>query len=92
MANNWENGEFTINTDKNRLQIDVIQQFLNCIESYWAKTRTREQTLAAIKNSLTFGVYKGENLIGFARVVSDFATFAYVGDVFILRRISRRKV
>jgi GNAT superfamily N-acetyltransferase len=79
----WQNGEFTISTARGRLQIDVIQRYL-AEESYWAQTRTREQTVRAIKNSLPFGVYKGENLIGFARVVTDFATFAYLGDVFIL--------
>jgi GNAT superfamily N-acetyltransferase len=79
----WQNGEFTINTDRNRLQIDAIHKYLT-EESYWARERTRGQTERAIKNSLPFGVYKGENLIGFARVVSDFATFAYLGDVFIL--------
>jgi GNAT superfamily N-acetyltransferase len=72
-----------ISTDENRLQIDAIHKFLT-EESYWARERTREQTERAIKNSLPFGVYKGENLIGFARVVSDYATFAYLGDVFIL--------
>ncbi len=85
----WQNSNFTISTDKNRLQIDVIQRFLT-EESYWAKTRTREQTLTAINNSLTFGIYKGENQIGFARVVSDFATFAYLGDVFILEEFRGR--
>jgi GNAT superfamily N-acetyltransferase len=80
---NWQNGEFTISTDENLLQIDVIQKFLT-EDSYWAKTRTKEQTETAIKKSLPFGVYKGENLIGFARVVTDYATFAYLGDVFIL--------
>lgn len=79
----WQNGEFTISTDRNRLQIDVIHRYLS-EESYWAQNRTREQTETAIKNSLCFGVYNGENLIGFARVVTDFATFAYLGDVFIL--------
>lgn len=79
----WQNGKFTISTDRNRLQIDAIHKFLS-EESYWAKKRTREQTITAIKNSLPFGVYKGENQIGFARVVSDFATFAYLGDVYIL--------
>jgi GNAT superfamily N-acetyltransferase len=79
----WQNGEFTVSTDRNRLQIDAIHKYLS-EESYWAQTRTREQTERAIKNSLPFGVYKGENLIGFARVVTDFATFAYLGDVFIL--------
>ncbi len=79
----WQHGEFTISTDRNRLQIDVIHRYLS-EESYWAKERTREQTETAIKNSLPFGVYQGENQIGFARVVTDFATFAYLGDVFIL--------
>lgn len=79
----WQNGEFTISTDRNRLQIDAIHKYLS-EESYWAKERTREQTETAIKNSLPFGVYKGENQIGFARVVTDYATFAYLGDVFII--------
>ncbi len=79
----WQLGEFTISTDRNRLQINQIHKFLS-EESYWAKERTREQTETAIKNSLPFGVYKGENQIGFARVVTDYATFAYLGDVFIL--------
>lgn len=81
--NNWQHGEFIISTDRRRLQIDVIQKYL-AEESYWATERTLEQTTRAIENSLSFGVYRGENLIGFARVVSDYATFAYLGDVFIL--------
>ncbi len=79
----WQNGEFTISTDRDRLQIEAIYKFLS-EESYWANNRTKEQTLTAIKNSLPFGVYKGENQIGFARVVTDYATFAYLGDVYIL--------
>ena len=79
----WHNGEYTISDDRARLDVDAIHKFLS-EESYWAKERTREQTMLAIKNSLPFGVYKGENLIGFARVVTDYATFAYLGDVFIL--------
>ena len=79
----WQQDEFTISTNRKRLQIDVIHRYLS-EESYWAQNRTREQTETAIENSLPFGVYKGENQIGFARVVTDFATFAYLGDVFIL--------
>ena len=79
----WQNGEFAISTDRARLQTDVIHKFLS-EESYWAQNRTLEQTTRAIENSLPFGVYKNENLIGFARVVTDYATFAYLGDVFIL--------
>ncbi len=80
----WQHGEFTISTDRNLMQINAIHKFLS-EESYWAKERTREQTIAAIKNSLPFGIYKGENQIGFARVVTDYATFAYLGDVFVLQ-------
>lgn len=79
----WQKDEFTISTDRQRLQIETIHRFLS-EESYWAQERTREQTETAIKNSLPFGVYKGGNQIGFARVVTDYATFAYLGDVFIL--------
>lgn len=86
---NWQNGEFIISTDRRRLQIDAIHKFLT-EESYWAKERTRKQTETAIKNSLSFGVYKGENLIGFARVVTDYATFAYLGDVFIVEEFRGR--
>ena len=76
-------GEFFISTDRSRLQIDVVHKYLS-EESYWASERTKEQTERAIKNSLPFGVYKGENQVGFARIVTDYATFAYLGDVFIL--------
>ncbi|MEO5860252.1 MAG: GNAT family N-acetyltransferase [Pyrinomonadaceae bacterium] len=75
--------EYTISTDKERLDIAAIHQFLS-EESYWATERSIEQTKTAIENSICFGLYRGENLIGFARVVSDKATFAYLGDVFVL--------
>lgn len=79
----WKKDEFAISTDKARLQFDVIQKYLSD-ESYWAASRTPEQTRTAIENSLCFGLYEGDRQIGFARVVSDFATFAYLGDVFVL--------
>ena len=79
----WQHGEFTVSTSRERLQIDVIHKYLS-EESYWARERTRGQTETAIRNSLPFGVYTGENQIGFARVVTDYATFAYLGDVFVL--------
>ena len=77
-------GNFEISTDKQRLCVDTIQEFLSS-ESYWANTRTVEQTRRAIENSLCFGMYDGDRQIGFARVVSDLATFAYIGDVFVLK-------
>lgn len=76
-------GEYTISTDKERLDLDVIHKFLS-EESYWAGERTLEQTKTAIENSICFGLYHGDDQIGFARVVSDKATFAYIGDVFII--------
>ena len=78
-----EQREIEISTDKARLDIEMIHRFL-VQESYWAQTRTMEQTRTAIENSLCFGVYLEARQIGFARVVSDFATFAYLGDVFVL--------
>jgi len=85
----WDKGEFFISTDKSRLRTHVIQSFLTK-DSYWAKDRTIEQTRTAIENSICFGVYQGETQIGFARVVSDCATFAYLGDVFIIEEFRGR--
>jgi GNAT superfamily N-acetyltransferase len=85
----WQNGEFTISTDKSRLDIDAIHKFLS-EESYWANRRSREKTVIAIENSICFGVYHGETQIGFARVVSDQATFAYIGDVYITNEFRGR--
>jgi GNAT superfamily N-acetyltransferase len=85
----WQKNEFTVSTDKSRLQIEVIQKFLT-EDSYWANNRTLEQTKTALENSLCFGVYFENRQIGFARVVTDFATFAYLGDVFILTEFRGR--
>ena len=75
--------DICISSDKGLLDIKVIHDFL-VNESYWAGNRTIEQTRTALENSICFGVYTGNEMIGFARVVSDRATFAYIGDVFIL--------
>lgn len=75
-------GDYEIDTDKRRLDIAAIHRFLS--ESYWAKTRTLEQTLTAIENSLCFGIYRGREQVAFARVITDKATFAYIGDVFVI--------
>lgn len=75
--------KFLITTDRERLDVTAIQRFLK-EDSYWARDRTLEQTETAIANSICFGVYDGDEQIGFARVVSDKATFAYVGDVYII--------
>lgn len=84
MAVNSQTGTaFLISTDKALLDVDVIHRFLSD-ESYWAHRRTREQTTTAIENSICFGAYDGRKQVGFLRVVTDRATFAYIGDVFVL--------
>jgi GNAT superfamily N-acetyltransferase len=82
-------GEFEIDTDRQRLDVDAIHRFL-ADESYWARSRTREQTETAIANSICFGLYTGDRQIGFARVVSDKATFAYLGDVYVIEEFRGR--
>jgi GNAT superfamily N-acetyltransferase len=76
-------GDCLISTDPARLDLDTIYGFLtNC---YWAKGIPREVVARSIEHSLCFGVYDGTGAqVGFARVISDFATVAYVGDVFVL--------
>jgi GNAT superfamily N-acetyltransferase len=69
-------------TDKKKLQIDVIHQFLTT--AYWDKGRTIENVKKTINNCLCFGVYLDEKQIGFARIVTDYTVFAYLMDVFIL--------
>src|ERR1051325_144858 len=72
---------FTISTDPSRLDMDIICDFL--ARAYWANTRPRERSERAFQNSLVFGLYKANQQIGLARVVSDFSVFAYLCDVFI---------
>ena len=72
-----------ISTDKKRLDIEVIHEFLSK-DSYWAKGRDIEIVKRSIENSLCFGVYNDDKQIGFARVVTDYAVFAWILDVFIL--------
>jgi len=72
---------FTISTDPSRLDRDVIADML--ARSYWASGRPRETLERALDNSLVFGIYEGDKQVGIARVVSDYAVFAYLCDVII---------
>lgn len=72
-----------ISTDKSLLQLEVIHDFLK--NSYWAKNIPIEIVKKSIEFSICFGVYLGGKQIGFARVISDRATFAYLADVFIVK-------
>jgi len=78
-----------VSTDKSLLDLEMIHKFLS-EESYWAQRRTKDQTQTAIENSICFGLYNGERQIGFARVISDRATYAYLGDVFVLSEFRGR--
>jgi len=80
--------QFVISTDKRRLNLQVIFDFLSH-RSYWARGRTLDTISHSIENSLCFGLYDADNQVGFARVVTDYATFGWVCDVFILE--SHRK-
>jgi GNAT superfamily N-acetyltransferase len=75
-------GDFTISTDPARLDVEVICGFLR--STYWARQRPRATMEKAIRHSLCFGVYLAGRQIGFARAITDYATFAYMADVFIL--------
>lgn len=79
----WQRGEYTISTENKRLDIRRIHDFVSN-QSYWAQGRTIETVQRALDNSLNFGLYKNNQLIGFARVVTDYATFAWIADVFVL--------
>lgn len=72
----------TISKDKTKLNTAIIHNFLT--NSYWAKGRTLLEVEETIKHSLCFGVYKDDEQIGFARVVTDYLVFAYLMDVFIV--------
>jgi GNAT superfamily N-acetyltransferase len=77
-----ENG-YEISIDKSKLDIDLIHDYL-CHRSYWAQGRSREVVNKSIDNSFCLGVYWTGQQVGFARVVTDFATFAWLCDFFIL--------
>jgi N-acetylglutamate synthase-like GNAT family acetyltransferase len=76
--------EVLISSNKTLLNIEFIHQYLS-IESYWAKNISFETVEKSIENSVCFGVYINNIQIGFARVVTDKATFAYLADVFIIK-------
>lgn len=79
----YQKDNFQISTDKARLQLEVIADYLQH-DSYWAKERSLPTIAKSVKQSLCFGVYADDLQVGFARVVTDSATFAYLCDVFIL--------
>jgi len=83
MATEWQRGGYTITTNAEQFDIHVIHGYLSG-SSYWAEGRPMEVVRRSIENSLAFGVFKGAAQIGFARVITDYATFAWLADVFVL--------
>ncbi len=79
----YQRGEYRISTDKAKLHLPLIHDFLSQ-SSYWAQGRAFAVVEKSIEHSLCFGVYAGEQQVGFARVVTDYATFAWLCDVFIV--------
>jgi GNAT superfamily N-acetyltransferase len=79
----WTRESFTVTTDKARFDRGVIHGYLRT--SYWAENVPRSVVDRSIDNSLCFGLLDGQSQIGFARVITDCATFAYLADVFVLQ-------
>jgi N-acetylglutamate synthase-like GNAT family acetyltransferase len=73
---------FFISTEKEKMDIDVIHSFLT--RSYWAKGIPKEIIKKSVEGSICFGVFENDKQVGFARMVTDKATFAYLADVFII--------
>ncbi|RZA01279.1 MAG: N-acetyltransferase [Sphingobacteriaceae bacterium] len=80
---NYTKQGFKISTDKSLLDIDIIYQYLDK-ESYWSQGIPLEKLKKGIENSMCFGIYKDDKQVGFARVITDNAVFAYLCDVFVL--------
>ena len=74
---------FLISTDKSKLDIAALHEFLSK-EAYWSLGVPIEIIRKTTENALNFGLYEGEKQIGYAKVISDFATIAYLGDVYVL--------
>jgi GNAT superfamily N-acetyltransferase len=72
-----------VSCDRNRIDVATVHRFLSQ-ESYWANGIGREVVERSIAHSLPFGAFDGDKMVGFARVITDRATFAYVADVFVL--------
>jgi GNAT superfamily N-acetyltransferase len=82
MQRTWTRGPYTISTERQRLDLGVIHGFLS--QSYWAQGRSLELVTRSIEASLPFGLYLGAAQVGFARVITDQVTLAWLADVFVL--------
>jgi GNAT superfamily N-acetyltransferase len=79
----WTRGDYEIRTGVEPVDLDAVHQFLSN-ESAWAKGISKDLVRRCVENSLCFSLFHSNKQVGFARVISDFATIAYIGDVFVL--------
>jgi GNAT superfamily N-acetyltransferase len=82
MIQEWRRGTAAVSTDPDRLDLAVVHGFLTT--AYWSPGVALETVRRSIEHSLPFGVYLDDHQVGFARVISDWTTFAYLADVFIV--------
>ena len=82
MAREWRLGAYLLTTDQARLDLEVVHSFSKT--SYWAAGISADVVMRSVENSLAFGLFRGDEQVGFARVVTDYATFADLADVFVL--------
>jgi GNAT superfamily N-acetyltransferase len=80
---------YTITTDKSKIDIDLVYNYLSK-ESYWSKNISLELVKRSIENSVCFSIFYDDRQVGFARVITDKATFGYLADVFIITAYQRR--
>lgn len=90
MSEEWRHDGYFISTDASRLDLRAVHGFLKT--SYWASGVPFEVVERSVQNSMVFGVYSGEEQVGFARVITDRATFAYLADVFVVEEHRGRGV
>jgi GNAT superfamily N-acetyltransferase len=82
MIHEWERGSVTVSTDRDRLDLVIVHEFLTT--AYWSPGVSAETVRRSIEHSIPFGVFERNRQIGFARVISDQTTFAYLADVFVV--------
>lgn len=84
----WTKDKFKISTDKTLLNFEAVHHYLSK-ESYWAKNISETKIRTACANSLCFGLYEDKKQVGLARLITDYATFAYLCDVYVLPEYQR---
>lgn len=88
MQNNWKRDNFTITTDQNMFDMNVIHGYLT--RSYWAEGVTFDRVKKSVENSLGFGLFCEDTMIGYARIITDYSRLSYLCDVFVLEEYRGR--